>query len=94
MPGCKAKETAERILEIALPLSDIEKGRVIWAPAECMKRRAFPERVGSSCNARLMIVEYNLMIFVKHDSLTEFGEGNCVSIPLKVNQPPIKTYYS
>ena len=75
----------ERILEIGLPMSDIEQGRVTWDARECKKRKAFPERVGSSCAGRLITVEYNLLVFVKHDSLTEFGEGNCISIPIKVN---------
>lgn len=27
-------------------------------------------------------------MFVKHDSWNEFGEGNCVSLPIKVHQAP------
>ena len=83
--GCKAKETVERILEIGLPMPDIEQGRLTWDAGECNKKRAFPERVGATCAGRLITVEYNLLVFVKHDSWNEFGEGNCISIPLKVN---------
>jgi len=82
---CKAKETVERILEIGLPMPDIEQGRLTWDAGECNKKRAFPERVGATCAGRLITVEYNLLVFVKHDSWNEFGEGNCISIPLKVN---------
>jgi len=37
LPGCKANEQVERILEIGLPISDIEKGNVKWSTKECFK---------------------------------------------------------
>jgi hypothetical protein len=85
LPGCKAKERVERILAIELPPSDIQLGRVSWDVAECNKKRPFPMRVGSTYSGRLFTIEYSLLVFMKHDSWNEFGEGNCISVPLKIN---------
>jgi hypothetical protein len=32
-------------------------------------------------------VDYTLKCFVKHDSLTQIGEGNVVYLPIKIGQP-------
>lgn len=49
LPGCKANEKVDRYLEIDLPASDIEQGRVTWDMSECSKKKSFPERVGATC---------------------------------------------
>jgi hypothetical protein len=38
----------------------------------------------------LFTVTYTLRVFVKHDSWNEFGEGNCIILPLKIMQHPVE----
>jgi hypothetical protein len=49
---------------------------------ECEKERPFGERYGHSFSGKNILVEYHLNVFVKHDSWNEFGEGNCISVPI------------
>ena len=79
----------ERELEIELPLADLSKGINPWSKSECEKTKAFSERLGSTFNGRLVNIEFFLNVFVKHDSWNEFGEGNCISIPIRLKQPLI-----
>jgi len=39
----------------------------------------------------LFNVSYTLRVFIKHDSWNAFGEGNCISLPIKIIQPPQQT---
>jgi hypothetical protein len=36
-----------------------------------------------------ILIEYQLMVFVKHDSWNEFGEGACVTFPMRIHQKPL-----
>lgn len=90
LPGCPAKSKVDRILEIDLPAADIQKPLKPWSRYECDKDVKFGERIGQSVSGRLIMIEYHLNVFVKHDSWSEFGEGNCISVPIRVLQPPIE----
>lgn len=39
----------------------------------------------------LFSISYLLRVFIKHDSYNAFGEGNCISLPIKIMQPPQNT---
>ena len=54
-------------------------------PEEAQLAAAF----GCYAKGHLFSVEYKLMIFVKHDSWSEFGEGNCFTLPIKIINRPI-----
>lgn len=41
-----------------------------------------------SRNGHLWNVIYSVKIFVKHDSLTQRGEGECITLPIKVMAKP------
>lgn len=43
-----------------------------------------------SVNGALYNVLYSLKVFVKHDSLTEFGEGQCITVPIRILERPSK----
>ena len=43
----------------------------------------------TSVTGKLIEVSYTLKCFVKHDAWNEFGEGNVVSLPIKIMQPPV-----
>ncbi len=45
------------------------------------------EYLASSCVGQIMSVQYFIRFFVKHSSISEFGEGHCVSLPIWVCQP-------
>ena len=93
LPGCLAKCRIERDLEIDLPAPDVMKPIPIWSKEECMRQTRHPERVGTSQSGCIFNVDYVLNVFIKHDSWNEFGEGNCVAIPIKIRQPPILAAY-
>lgn len=42
-----------------------------------------------SITGSLFTVDYNLRIYVKHDSWNEFGQGNCINLPIKIMQPEL-----
>lgn len=39
----------------------------------------------------LFSISYTLRVFIKHDSYNAFGEGNCITLPIKIIQPPQNT---
>ena len=49
----------------------------------------YTQKFGSTFDGRLYSVLYSLSIFVKHDSWNQFGEGNCISVPLRIKQQGI-----
>jgi hypothetical protein len=40
-----------------------------------------------SAQGELISIQYFLRVFVKHDSWGAGGEGSCISIPIKIEQP-------
>jgi hypothetical protein len=46
------------------------------------------DRICCSVEGKIISVRYNLIAFVKHKSMTEFGEGNNVSLPIKIVAMP------
>lgn len=78
LPGCPAKTKIERDFEVDLPENNCSD----FAPGQ------IKARPGASYSGKLFNIEYSLNVFVKHDSWNEFGEGNCVSLPIKVHQTP------
>lgn len=44
----------------------------------------------TSVQGKLFMVSYNLRVYVKHDALMEMGEGNCVTLPIRVLQRPMR----
>ena len=43
----------------------------------------------TSIKGKLLEVAYTLNCFIKHEAFTEFGEGNVVTLPIKLLQPPM-----
>jgi hypothetical protein len=41
-----------------------------------------------SVNSAIYKISYILKIFVKHDSLTQLGEGECVTLPIRIIEKP------
>jgi len=44
----------------------------------------------ASVNGQLINVVYTLKIFIRHDSMQQFGEGECVTFPIKIMERPFK----
>lgn len=42
-----------------------------------------------SCAYKLFQVQYTLKVFIKYDRITERGEGDCVTIPLRILEKPV-----
>lgn len=43
----------------------------------------------ASTNGNLLCVQYSLKVFVRHDSKMQFGEGECVTLPIKILEKPV-----
>ena len=43
----------------------------------------------TSVQGQLISISYTLRAYVKHDSWNEFGEGNCINLPIKIMQKPM-----
>ena len=52
--------------------------------------RVMAESFTTSYEGKLISVDYSLRAYVKHDAWNEFGEGNCVKLPIKIYMPPLK----
>ena len=57
-----------------------------------MQDRLIMNNTLGTIQGRLLSVNYFLKIFVKHKALTEFGEGNCATFPIFLNQAPVTNY--
>jgi len=44
----------------------------------------------ASCNGNLLCVQYSLKVFVRHDSKMQFGEGECITLPIRILEKPVK----
>lgn len=44
----------------------------------------------ASCNGNLLCVQYSLKVFVRHDSKMQFGEGECITLPIRILERPVK----
>lgn len=85
-PGCKAKSTVTREYEITIPGEDPERQQY---NETCADELPMLKAFSCSMQGNLFSVEYSLRVFVKHDSWNEFGQGNCINLPIQVIQPPI-----
>jgi hypothetical protein len=43
----------------------------------------------NSMNGKIANIVYQIKVFVKHDSITQLGEGECVSLPIKIMERPL-----
>ena len=48
------------------------------------------KRFPTSVHAEMFRVYYTLACYIKHDSWNDFGQGNCVILPIKITQKPFK----
>ena len=49
--------------------------------------KPYSKLLSSSVNGCLISIQYYLRFFIKHSSMTEFGEGHCITMPLWIQQP-------
>ena len=86
--GCPAKTKIDNTFQIQIPTQDVYEGKVEAKihPDEIVMLKSF----STSVTGKLIGVYYTLKCFVKHDSWNEFGEGNVVSLPVKLLQPPMQ----
>ena len=48
---------------------------------------AFAKRLAPTINGKLISVNYNLSLYVKHDAWNEWGKGKGVTLPIKIHSP-------
>ena len=80
--GCPAGEKGDFAFKIVIPTQDTYQGDVVHKihPDEIVMLKSF----STSVTGKLISVCYTLKCFVKHDAWNEFGEGNVVSLPIKI----------
>lgn len=84
--GCAAYTKVERSYALEIPFKDNFKGKLDIHADEQPILDAFT----TSVDGKLLKITYKLHCFIKHDSWNEFGEGNCVTLPIKILQPPVR----
>lgn len=82
-PGCPAKSKVEHEYTIQIPAQD--KLDFIppaghFHPDEMAMLNLF----STSVQGQLISVDYELRCYVKHDAWNEFGEGNCITLPVRI----------
>jgi hypothetical protein len=88
-PGCGPNEKCERTIELKIPqFIAIDK----IPDHATMQDRLIMNNTLGTIHGRLLQVTYFLKIFVKHQALTEFGEGNNAAFPIYLNQAPVTNY--
>ena len=87
-PGCPAKTKVDKEFTIQIPTQDNHIG---WKlpegychPDEVAMLNSF----STSVQGKLISVDYELRCYVKHDAWNEFGEGNCIKLPVRIMMPP------
>jgi len=84
--GCGAKSKVDKVFKISIPNHDPVREQYFEThPDEMQSLKDF----SCSMQGGLFSVTYNLRVFVKHDSWNEFGEGNCLMLPIKIWQNPV-----
>lgn len=79
--GCAEKIKEKRTLEYELPLIEKDVGSVDHLHPEL---RLMAKMMTDSVSNALLKIEYQLDVYVKHLSKTEFGMGNFVSFKIEV----------
>lgn len=79
--GCAAKTKLEKTIEFQVPLTDKKFGSVENLHPEL---RHMVKMFTDSAKNSLFTVEYELHIFIKHQSKLEFGMGNSVIFPIEI----------
>lgn len=87
-PGCPANKKIKRTLQLRIPIS--EKSIDLDNVKHVEDERKLLESLTTSVEGKLFKVKYSLLFFVKHDAWNEFGEGNCIKMPVKIWQPPMQ----
>jgi len=79
--GCAAKTKLEKTIEFQVPLTDKKFGSVESLHPEL---RHMVKMFSDSVKNSLFTVEYELHVFIKHQSKLEFGMGNSVIFPIEI----------
>ena len=84
---CEAGGKVDQTFEIEIPRLDEyeQQAENKVHPDELPMLKSF----STSIKGKLLEVAYTLNCFIKHEAFTEFGEGNVVTLPIKLLQPPM-----
>lgn len=80
----------ERTLSFTIPKEDPDYPGDITQYKLLDNEIPISKNLTSSVNGHLYQVLYSIKIFVKHDSMQQFGEGECITTPIKIMERPIK----
>lgn len=96
MPPCSR---AERILDVELPLADIQKifesdqgirhDQLSYPETEEIPITKEDDRLGHTFSGEILTIEYFIAVFVKPDAWSSFGEGAVAKFPITIKDPPI-----
>ena len=87
--GCGAKKKVERELTMDIPQIDPDFAKMNNQNLKEHETKMM-EQMQASCNGAIFSVQYSLKVFVRHDSKQQFGEGACVTFPIKILERPVE----
>jgi len=82
--GCGPKQKLEKILSFQIPVEDPDLPKDSLDNKYNDYEKPLVRNMASSINGHHYQILYTIKIFVKHDSMTKFGEGECVTFPIKI----------
>jgi ubiquitin-protein ligase len=86
---CGPKSKVEKYLEFKLPEEDYDLPSELPDGKEMNEtEKALLRNIQATTNGHLFQVQYTVKIFVKHDAMTQFGEGECLTFPIKILEKP------
>lgn len=88
--GCAAKTKVERLMSFDIPMVDFDfpesQAQLNCTPHDV----SMMQQTQASVNGQLLTIQYSVKVFVRHDSKQQFGEGECVTLPIRVIERPMK----
>ena len=88
--GCGAKTKVERLMSFDIPVMDFDfpeaQAQLNCTPHDIDMMR----QMQASANGQLFTIQYSVKVFVRHDSKQQFGEGECVTLPIRILERPVR----
>lgn len=80
---CGPNMKVERTLTFKIPKIDPDLPSQIFEKHDEVQRAVINGLTGSHEGPALRVI-YSLKVFVKHDTITQMGEGECVTLPIRI----------
>lgn len=86
--GCGAKKSCERVISFDIPEVDPDFPKGLSDVNYSLEDQPLLKRMNGSVNGHMFNVLYSLKVFVRHDAITQIGEGECLTVPIRIYEIP------